>query len=146
MLWQFHPEIAKLPQFASFSTNPLEAFYQLSFAGWLQVDETSTCGHCLAHETAQILVFIGVCESFSFEKVYYTDKAPGDLGFDPLRLGSNPASRKYYAVSVSSSFSCLPPHSLAERRGQERTPCHDRIRRNASPRSLDQDGTLPADC
>ncbi|EKX33755.1 light-harvesting Chl a protein 3 [Guillardia theta CCMP2712] len=76
----FHPEIAKLPQFASFSTNPLEAFYQLSFAGWLQ-----------------IFVFIGICESFSFEKVYYTDKAPGDLGFDPLRLGSNPASRKYYA-------------------------------------------------
>jgi len=38
---QFHPEIAKFPQFSSFSTNPLEAFYQCPAAGWAQVRRQS---------------------------------------------------------------------------------------------------------
>lgn len=53
------------------------------------------------------VIFVGALESFSYEKVYYTDKAPGDLGFDPLRFGQNPASRAHYAV-CSHSFSCSP--------------------------------------
>ena len=34
---QFHPEFAKFPQFATFSNNPMEAFYQCPAAGWAQV-------------------------------------------------------------------------------------------------------------
>merc|ERR1719329_232514 len=33
----FHPEFAKFPQFATFSNNPLEAFYQCPGAGWAQI-------------------------------------------------------------------------------------------------------------
>ena len=34
---QFHPEFAKFPQFATFSNNPMEAFYQCPATGWAQV-------------------------------------------------------------------------------------------------------------
>merc|ERR1712216_630685 len=33
----FHPEFAKFPQFATFSNNPMEAFYQCPAAGWAQI-------------------------------------------------------------------------------------------------------------
>nr|7Y7B_4 Chain 4, ACPI-4 [Chroomonas placoidea]7Y8A_4 Chain 4, ACPI-4 [Chroomonas placoidea] len=79
--WLF-PEFAKLPQFASLSTNPLKAATELGPAGW-----------------AQIFIFVGALESFSYEKIYYGDSAPGDLGFDPLRLGKNPVSRAHYEVA-----------------------------------------------
>jgi len=75
----FHPEFAKFPQFATFSNNPLEAFYQCPGAGW-----------------AQIFTFIGIVESFSYEKCFYGDYGDGNLGFDPLQMGKNPASLKYY--------------------------------------------------
>ncbi len=33
-----------------------------------------------------------------YENIYYGNKEPGDLGFDPLRLGANPTSLAYYKV------------------------------------------------
>lgn len=48
VLGSIFPEFAKFPQFKSFSSNPLEAAWQLSPAGWIQ-----------------ILIFIGIVESFS---------------------------------------------------------------------------------
>ena len=48
VLGSIFPEFAKFPQFKDFSSNPLEAFYQLSPAGWIQ-----------------IFIFIGIVESFS---------------------------------------------------------------------------------
>lgn len=44
-LLQFHPEIAKFPQFESFSTNPLQAFYECPAAGWVQVLTSPTSPH-----------------------------------------------------------------------------------------------------
>ena len=34
-----------------------------------------------------------------YENIYYGNKEPGELGFDPLRLGANPTSLAYYKVS-----------------------------------------------
>ncbi|KAJ1484640.1 light harvesting complex protein 3 precursor [Baffinella frigidus] len=76
----FHPEIAKFPQFESFSTNPLQAFYECPAAGWVQ-----------------IFVFLGIVESFSYEKIFYTENAPGDLGFDPLGVSGDASRAKHYA-------------------------------------------------
>ncbi len=33
-----------------------------------------------------------------YENIYYGNKEPGELGFDPLRLGANPTSLAYYKV------------------------------------------------
>jgi len=82
VLGSIFPEFAKFPQFKDFSSNPLEAFYQLSPAGWIQ-----------------IFIFIGIVESFSYENIYYGNKEPGELGFDPLRLGANPTSLAYYKIA-----------------------------------------------
>ena len=46
----------------------------------------------------QIFTFIGILESFSYEKCFYGDYGDGNLGFDPLQMGKNPASLKYYKV------------------------------------------------
>ena len=48
----------------------------------------------------QIFAFIGVVESFSYEKVFYGQPGDGNLGFDPLGMGKNPASLAYYKVRV----------------------------------------------
>mmetsp|Transcript_26932 Transcript_26932/g.39597 ORF Transcript_26932/g.39597 Transcript_26932/m.39597 type:complete len:244 (-) Transcript_26932:914-1645(-) len=80
----FHPEFAKFPQFATFSNNPLEAFYQCPGAGW-----------------GQIFAFIGIVESVSYEKCFYGQVGDGNLGFDPLGLGKNPASLTYYKVKTA---------------------------------------------
>jgi len=46
----------------------------------------------------QIIAFIGILESFSYEKIYYGDSAPGDLGFDPLGVSDDASRAKHYAV------------------------------------------------
>jgi hypothetical protein len=46
----------------------------------------------------QIFAFIGILESFSYEKIYYGDSAPGDLGFDPLGVSDDASRAKHYAV------------------------------------------------
>jgi light-harvesting complex I chlorophyll a/b binding protein 4 len=106
-LGMIFPEFAKLPQFASFSTNPLQAFYDVGPAGW-----------------AQIFIAVGAIESFSYEKIYYTDSAPGDLGFDPLRFGKNADSRKHYEWAeirngrlAMIGFSGMLHHSLLTKTG-----------------------------
>ena len=48
----------------------------------------------------QIFAFIGIVESFSYEKVFYGQPGDGNLGFDPLGMGKNPASLAYYKVRV----------------------------------------------
>merc|ERR1711966_31111 len=106
-LGMMFPEFTKLPQFASFSTNPLEAFYQVGPGGW-----------------AQIFIFIGVLESFSYEKVFYEDGKPGDLGFDPLQMSKNPASAKHYATAevmngrlAMIGFSGMLHHAILTKQG-----------------------------
>ncbi len=37
-----------------------------------------------------------------YENIYYGNKEPGELGFDPLRLGANPTSLAYYKVPIVS--------------------------------------------
>jgi hypothetical protein len=46
----------------------------------------------------QIFAFIGILESFSYEKIYYGDSTPGDLGFDPLGVSDDASRAKHYAV------------------------------------------------
>eukprot|EP00286_Rhodomonas_abbreviata_P023275 CAMPEP_0181303206 /NCGR_PEP_ID=MMETSP1101-20121128/8424_1 /TAXON_ID=46948 /ORGANISM="Rhodomonas abbreviata, Strain Caron Lab Isolate" /LENGTH=211 /DNA_ID=CAMNT_0023408743 /DNA_START=18 /DNA_END=653 /DNA_ORIENTATION=+ len=106
-LGMMFPEFGTLPQFSKFSTNPLQAFYDVGPAAW-----------------AQIFIFIGVLESFSYEKIYYTDGAPGDLGFDPLRLSTNPASAKHYAAAevrngrlAMIGFSGMLHHAILTKQG-----------------------------
>jgi len=48
--------------------------------------------------TSQIFAFIGICESFSYEKCFYGQPGDGNLGFDPLGMGKNPATLTYYKV------------------------------------------------
>lgn len=63
----------------------------------------------------QIFVFIGILESFSYEKVFYSpDTAPGNLGFDPLRMSKNPASAKRYSVSSVCRAASFPVLLLAQ--------------------------------
>lgn len=52
----------------------------------------------------QIFAFIGICESFSYEKCFYGQPGDGNLGFDPLGMGKNPASLTYYKVCNQTSF------------------------------------------
>jgi len=116
------PEFGKLPQFASFSTNPLQAFYEVGPGGW-----------------AQIFVFIGVLESFSYEKVFYTDKAPGDLGFDPLRMSKDAATAKWYSRAevmngrlAMIGFSGMLHHAILTKQG----PITQIIEQNFVPSGL----------
>lgn len=53
----------------------------------------------------QIFTFIGILESFSYEKCFYGDYGDGNLGFDPLQMGKNPASLKYYKVCACAARS-----------------------------------------
>jgi hypothetical protein len=52
----------------------------------------------------QIFTFIGICESFSYEKCFYGSYGDGNLGFDPLQMGKNPASLNYYKVRIPNQF------------------------------------------
>lgn len=47
----------------------------------------------------QIIAFIGIVESFSYEKCFYGQPGDGNLGFDPLQMGKNPATLAYYKVT-----------------------------------------------
>ena len=49
----------------------------------------------------QIFAFIGIVESVSYEKCFYGQVGDGNLGFDPLGLGKNPASLTYYKVKTA---------------------------------------------
>lgn len=44
----------------------------------------------------------------SYENIYYGNKEPGELGFDPLRLGANPTSLAYYKASIPCAFKADP--------------------------------------
>ena len=48
----------------------------------------------------QIFAFIGIVESFSYEKCFYGQPGDGNLGFDPLGMSKNPASLAYYKVRL----------------------------------------------
>jgi len=106
-LGMLHPEFAKFPQFATFSNNPLEAFYQCPAAGW-----------------GQIIAFIGIVESFSYEKCFYGQPGDGNLGFDPLQMGKNPATLAYYKTAEVKNgrlamigFSGMLHHALITHKG-----------------------------
>ena len=62
----------------------------------------------------QIFAFIGVVESFSYEKNFYGTPGDGNLGFDPLQLGKNPASLAYYKVRMYHAHGCVRTHMAAE--------------------------------
>ena len=61
----------------------------------------------------QIFAFIGVVESFSYEKNFYGTPGDGNLGFDPLQLGKNPASLAYYKVRMYHAHGCVRTHMAA---------------------------------
>lgn len=61
----------------------------------------------------QIFAFIGVVESFSYEKNFYGTPGDGNLGFDPLQLGKNPASLAYYKVRMYDAHRCVRAHMAA---------------------------------
>jgi hypothetical protein len=61
-------------------------------------EHTHTLQLHLISRTLQIFAFIGICESFSYEKCFYGQPGDGNLGFDPLGMGKNPATLTYYKV------------------------------------------------
>eukprot|EP00285_Hemiselmis_virescens_P016900 CAMPEP_0173379050 /NCGR_PEP_ID=MMETSP1356-20130122/2130_1 /TAXON_ID=77927 ORGANISM="Hemiselmis virescens, Strain PCC157" /NCGR_SAMPLE_ID=MMETSP1356 /ASSEMBLY_ACC=CAM_ASM_000847 /LENGTH=223 /DNA_ID=CAMNT_0014332319 /DNA_START=18 /DNA_END=689 /DNA_ORIENTATION=+ len=127
-LGMMFPEFTKLPQFSGMSTNPLEAFYQVGPIAWIQ-----------------IFAFIGILESVSYDKIYYGDSAPGDLGFDPLRLSKDPASKAHYAAAEVKNgrlamlgFSGMLHHSLLTKTG----PIQQIMEQNYYPKGWTFSGSL----
>merc|ERR1719199_849467 len=78
-------EFASLPGYPGYTPNPVEAFSAVPAEGLVQ-----------------ILFFIGWLEAYYFNKGKWTmmdmfedpDRVPGNLGFDPLQFGKNPATRE----------------------------------------------------
>merc|ERR1719247_1267528 len=78
-------EFASLPGYPGYTPNPVEAFSAVPAEGLVQ-----------------ILFFIGWLEAYYFNKGKWTmmdmfedpERVPGNLGFDPLQFGKNPATRE----------------------------------------------------
>lgn len=73
-------EFVHLPGEAFSEKDPIAAIYKVPIQGW-----------------AQILTFIAFCELATFKATYDDSRAPGDLGFDPLKLAKTPAQKEKYA-------------------------------------------------
>jgi hypothetical protein len=75
-------EFFSLPSYPGYNSNPVEAFSSVPSAGLLQ-----------------ILAFMGWLEvvankgNYTMENMFSDGRAPGDLGFDPLKFGDNSDTR-----------------------------------------------------
>jgi len=76
-------EFFSLPNYPGYSSNPVEAFSSVPGEGLLQ-----------------IVIFMGWLEvignkgKYTMMNAFEDGRAPGDLGFDPLKFGENPATRE----------------------------------------------------
>jgi len=76
-------EFFSLPNYPGYSANPVEAFSSVPSEG-----------------LAQIVIFMGWLEvignkgKYTMMNMFEDGRAPGDLGFDPLKFGENPATRE----------------------------------------------------
>jgi len=75
-------EFFSLPSYPGYSSNPIEAFSSVPSEGLLQI--------VVAVSYLEVVSNKG---KFSMSNMFEGGRAPGDLGFDPLKFGDNPATR-----------------------------------------------------
>merc|ERR1719183_2631723 len=75
-------EFFSLPSYPGYSSNPIEAVSSVPAEGLLQI--------ILAVSYLEVVSNKG---KFSMTNMFEDGRAPGDLGFDPLKFGDNPATR-----------------------------------------------------
>merc|ERR1719197_1794543 len=75
-------EFFSLPSYPGYSSNPIEAVSSVPAEGLLQI--------ILAISYLQVVSNKG---KFSMTDMFQDGRAPGDLGFDPLKFGDNSATR-----------------------------------------------------
>lgn len=81
--WVFPEMVYHLPNEAYSVTNPLAAVGSVGFLPMLQ-----------------IFLFILALEGAAYKKVYEQNcENPGDYGFDPFGMSSNPKSKEYYQIA-----------------------------------------------
>lgn len=75
-------EFVSLPSYPGYSANPVEAFSSVPAEGLLQIVAFISW-----------LEVVGNKGKYSMTDMFEDDRAPGDLGFDPLKFGDNSATR-----------------------------------------------------
>jgi len=75
-------EFFSLPSYPGYSSNPVEALSSVPPEGLLQIVAFASWLEVVSNKG-----------KFSMSDMFEDGRAPGDLGFDPLKFGDNPATR-----------------------------------------------------